>query len=419
MATIERKVDVLVIGGGIVGTSLARQLQAEGRKVLLIERGGIAAGSSWGNAGWVTPCFAMPLPQPGMLMKSIGWLLDKESPLHIKPELSWTLFRWLLKFAASMNQTHLERSIEVLAELSKISLTSYEELFRSGHHEMGFEQKGLLMVSGTADGLQSAETELELMLQRGIPGRKMTRDELLNFEPSLRPVVLGGVYFEKEAHVEPYATTLAMHSEFQRLGGESLLNCEVFDFEIENGKIKTVITTHGRFDANLVVLAAGSWSPSIIKSLGITVPILGGKGYSMNVTNYEVMPRHPIMIVERKIAVTPRAQSLRIAGTLELVNQDFGISPHRVRAIQKGADEFLKITSLNQSGEIWRGLRPCTPDGVPVIDFSRRFNNLFYCMGHQMLGLQSAPGSAKLAADLIAGRNPIVNALPFSSRRFE
>lgn len=419
----DRKVDVLLIGGGIIGTSLARQLQAEGRKVLLIERGGIAAGSSYGNAGWVTPCFAMPLPQPGMMLKAMGWLLDKESPFYIKPELSWGLFRWLMRFAGAANQKQMERSIEVLAELSKISLANYQEL-AARRPEMAFEQRGLLMVSATESGLHHAEMELEQMRRNGITGRKLGRDEVLAFEPSLRPLVKGGVYFDREAQVEPFNTTKAMHEEFLALGGESLLHTEVFDFERAAGRITKVVTTQGNFTPELVVMAAGSWSPSLARQMGLNVPILGGKGYSMiledrNLAEGDVKPKYPIMIVERKIAVTPRAESTRLAGTLELVNQDFGISPHRVRAIQKGADEYLKVRSRDNVVDIWRGLRPCTPDGVPVIGPSRKTANLFYCMGHQMLGLQSAPGSARLAAELIVGRTPCVDPAPFRAERFE
>lgn len=420
----DTKVDVLLIGGGIVGTSLARQLQSEGRKVLLIERGGIASGSSFGNAGWVTPCFAMPLPQPGMMFKAMGWLLDKESPFYIQPEFSWSLLQWLLRFAGAANQKQMEKSIAVLTELSKISLAFYRQLSERNANAVGFEQKGLLMVSATASGLKHAEMELELMQKRGITGRKMGRDEVLSFETCLRPLILGGVFFDREAQLEPFATTQAIHDEFTALGGESLLHTEVFDFEKTNDQITKVITTQGNFAPELVVMAAGSWSASLGRQLGLKVPVLGGKGYSMILNDSklgteDVKPKYPIMIVERKIAVTPRSQSTRLAGTLELVNQDFGISPHRVRAIQKGADEYLRLHSQNNVSDIWRGLRPCTPDGVPVIGYSQKTKNLFYCMGHQMLGLQSAPGSAQLACELISGRTPVVDPAPFSSNRFE
>lgn len=419
MTAVTRQADVLVIGGGIVGACVARELQNEGRQVLLVERGGIAAGSSFGNAGWVTPCFAMPLPQPGLFWKSVGWLLDKESPLYIQPRLSWNLARWFMRFTAAMNQKQLERSVKVLAALSTYSLDFYEELARRRGEAMDFQRRGLLMVSATEAGVRYARTEMELMARQGITGRAMGRDEILAFEPSLRPIVQGGVFFDQEAQVEPFATTRAVHEEFESLGGESLLHTEVYDFVTEGSRIREVVTTGGRIQADIVVLAAGSWSPELGRRLGLNIPILGGKGYSMITRDWEVKPQRPIMVVERKIAVTPRADSVRLAGTLELVNQDFGISPHRVRAIQKGAEEYLKVRALDHATELWRGLRPCTPDGVPVIDRSKRLKNLVYCTGHQMLGLQSAPGSAKLAADLIQGRTPWVEREPFRADRFE
>lgn len=413
------KQDVLVIGGGIIGTSVARELQAAGRKVLLVDRGSIGAGCSYGNAGWITPCFAMPLPQPGMFFKSIGWLLDNESPLHIQPQFNPVLFRWLWHFMRSMNQKKMRESVAVLADLSKYSLNFYQELSTRSKPTMSFEKRGLLLVSANQAGLDHAKLEMELMQERGILGEFLSQDALLAKEPSLKNIVKGGVYFSEEAQVEPFATTTAMAEEFERLGGRTLLNAEVYDFEVEQGRIKKVFTTRGVFSADLIVMATGSWSKEVMKRLQIHLPILGGKGYSMIVDKGEHKPQHPIMIVERKIAVTPRADSIRLAGTLELVDQDLSISPVRLNAIYKGAKEYLHLSEDSGPREIWRGLRPCTPDGVPVIGPSQKLSNLFYCTGHQLLGLQSAPGSARLLADLVLNRNPIVDPLPFRSARFE
>jgi D-amino-acid dehydrogenase len=414
----KQKVDVLVIGGGIVGITVARQLQSEGRKVVLIDKGTAGTGCSWGNAGWITPCFAMPLPQPGMLLKSIGWLLDDQSPLYIKPDFSSELLRWMLHFMRSMNHQQMNRSIDVLTEISKYSLNFYREFSTRASAAVAYENRGLLMVSGTQDGLKHAEFELELMAKRGIAGRKMSRDEVLNFEPAVKPLVQGGVFFPDEAQTEPFQMVRALVDEFVSLGGSCIEQAEVFDFVIQDGKLQTVITTNGNYEADLVVMAGGPWSRDLGRQLGLRIPLLGGKGYSMHIDIGEKKPKTSIMIVERKIAVTPRAQGMRLAGTLELVNQDFSISPNRVRAIHRGAQEYLQMEGASEPKQIWRGLRPCTPDGVPVIGYSDRLSNLFYCLGHQMLGLQSAPGSAKLAADLIAKRTPYVDPAPFKADRF-
>jgi D-amino-acid dehydrogenase len=412
-----KKLDVLVIGGGIIGICTALELQKSGRQVVLIDRGEPGQGCSYGNAGWITPCFAMPLPQPGMFLKSIGWLLDPGSPLYIKPALDPMLLRWLWHFTLAMNQKRFKESIKVLTAISKYSLDFYEAA-GARTQDMGFEKKGLLLVSSTADGLRYAQTEMRVMAEQGIAGRFMEQEELLKFEPALRPIVKGGVFFPDEAHAEPYKMVTGLAAEFIQAGGQILAKSEVYDFVVSGSKITEVVTTQDRLSPELVVMATGSWSPEVGKRLGLDVPIMGGKGYSMSVRIQNKKPQRPIMIVERKIAITPRADSVRLAGTLELVNQDFSITPRRVRAIQEGAKEFLHMDGAEESLDLWRGLRPCTPDGVPLIGFAPKIENLFLCTGHQMLGLQSAPGSARLAADLILKRTPLTDPQPFRVDRF-
>ena len=412
------KADVLIVGGGVIGLSCAYQLSLAGARVILIEKSEPGYGCSYGNAGWITPCFAMPLPMPGMLLKSIGWLTDPESPLYIKPEMSMTLFRWLLRFLLSMNRKQMLSSVDALTAISKQSLNLYKELARITDKPFSFEQKGLFMVAQSEDGYRYAKTEMELVARHGIPGRIMGEEEARAFEPSLTKRIKGGVFFNEEAHAEPLQVTQTLAHEAQKLGAQIISKAEVIDFQLNATGVASARTTRGVFIADQFVLSTGSWSPQIAQTLELRVPVLGGKGYAIITDMLAPNPLRPMMLVEKKVAVTPRNGTLRLSGTLELVNQDETFTTRRVEAIVRGAREFMNVPENISYREIWRGLRPCTPDGVPIIGRTARYPNLILATGHQMLGLQSAPGTGKLVADLALGRTTDIDPNPFRATRF-
>lgn len=410
--------DILIVGGGVIGMACAYELAKSGARVTLIDKGEPGHGCSYGNAGWITPCFAMPLPMPGMLLKSIKWMTNPESPLYIQPRPSWLLISWLTRFLFAMNRKQMLRSVTALTELSKISYTEYERLGADTDHNIHFEKKGLLMAAQSKDGYDYAKQEMNLVSEHGVPGRSMNAEELRAFEPSLTGKLEGGVYFPNEAHAEPLEVVRALRMGAEKHGARILSGIELFDCEVSNGKILSVRTTKGVMRADQFVFATGSWSTGVGRALGLNIPILGGKGYSFITKPLSPNPVRPLMLVEKKVAVTPRNGTLRLAGTLELVNNDYSISPRRVQAIVNGAREFLNVPTDFEYSELWRGLRPCSPDGVPIIGYTKKVSNLFLATGHQMLGLQSATGSGMLAADLIFGRKPIVDPTPFRADRF-
>ncbi len=412
-----KKPDVLIIGGGIIGLSSAVELARLGAQVCVVEKDQIGMGCSYGNAGWLTPCFAMPLPMPGLFFKSIKWLLDPDGPLYIKPSLDPMFLRWMIRFLASMNQKQAVAAIEAMVLLSQVSLKLYQELALE-FPEIALQSKGLLMVAQSFAGVAAAREELHLVAQYKVPGRELMAEEIKHLEPSLTGKICGGVYFSSEAHAEPLKIVQALGKKAQSLGVEILENTKVENIEMQNGKIQLLRTNHGNLKAENYVLATGSWSTELAKKLRLSVPILGGKGYAMIVPPLNPQPLHPMMLIEKKIAITPREGSLRIAGTLELVNQDFSITEKRVKAILRGSREFLAVPENPQVSEIWRGLRPCTPDGVPMIGFSKQISNLMLACGHQMLGLQSGFGTGKLVAELMIQGTSTLDRKVYDPNRF-
>ncbi|WP_413944145.1 NAD(P)/FAD-dependent oxidoreductase [Bdellovibrio sp. HCB-162] len=413
----KKEVDILVVGAGIIGTAVGAELSRRGAKVCVIDKGQVGKGCSYGNAGWMTPCFAMPLPMPGMLIKSMKWLLDPESPLYIKPSFSLDLASWLFQFMKAMNETQAKRAVDALVVLSQKSLTEYEKLGQK-YPEIHFQQKGLLMVSQTKAGVAAAVEELNYVKNLGVPGKVLNSGDIQEMEPALKSPLLGGVYFSHEAMAEPYLVVQAFAKEIRAHGGEILEQCELKDLVISGDKVEKVLTSQGEIHAKQVVMATGSWSKSLARLMRLRVPVLGGKGYAMIVPPLEKQPQYPMMLVEKKIAITPRQNSLRIAGTLELVDQDFSITPQRVENIKKGAREFLHLPQELQVQELWAGLRPCTPDGVPLIGYHKNISNLMLALGHQMLGLQSGAGTGLLVSDLLEGKSPFVDLKVLDVNRF-
>ena len=423
---LENKSDILIIGGGVIGMACAYELSTRGVKVTVIDRGEPGFGCSYGNAGWITPCFALPLPMPGMMMKSIKWLTNPDGPLYIQPKPSLLLARWLTRFLMSMTEKQARTSVAALTEISKYSLDAYAKLDQAFPNRVGFERKGLLMVGQGDEGVKAAKIEMDLVAQSGIPGRYLDEAGVRAMEPALTGPLKGGVFFPDEAHAEPLEIVRALADGARQNGVTILPRTEVFDFVIENGKVVALRTTRGEMRAEKFVLATGSWSVPLAKKLGINIPILGGKGYSLIVKPFASSPKIPLMLIEKKIAVTPRKDTVRLAGTLELVDRDESITTRRVNAILKGSAEFMNLPKggldspevNSMISEVWRGLRPCSPDGVPVVGYPKSLSNLLVLTGHQMLGLQSAPGTGRLAADLLVDAKPAFDPHPFRATRF-
>lgn len=416
---LDSRADVVVIGGGIVGIASAEAMARRGMKVTVIDRGEIGRCCSYGNAGWLTPCFAVPLPMPGMLGTAMKWLLDPESPLFIQPSLKPSVMRWLLRFLRSMNHDLMLRSVRALVDLSTVGIDAFRQMHEERSGGIGFEQRGLMVVAKSEQSLQSAKASMNLMGAFGVAGSVLDPAEVVQHDPSLgNASAVGGIFYPNEAHCDPVLVLTALVERAIRHGVKFCTHTEVFDFDFDSRRLLSLNTTKGRIIAPKFLLATGAWSGAIGKKLKLRIPMMSGKGYSITVPQLESPPRMPLMLVDRKIAVTPLpGGGAKLAGTLEVVGVDESITVRRLNAIRNGAATYLAIPK-DAKVSVWRGLRPCLPDGVPIMDRAKGYDNLWIATGHQMLGLQTAPASGALMADLIAGTIPSFDPLPFSASRF-
>lgn len=408
---------IVVVGGGVVGVCSTYYLARRGFAVTLVEKGDIAAGSSYGNAGLIVPSHSVPLAAPGVLRQGLRWMLDAESPLYIRPRPSRALVRWLLRFRRACTADHVRRSLPLIRDLSRASLALYRELAALPELEFGFRQDGVLAVFRTISGLEHGRQEAAVLQAAGIAATVLDPHGARALEPALRPDLVGGVHFPGDAHLTPDRFVRGLARVAEGLGARLLTGTEVLGFTRRGQRIAGVETTRGDLVADDVVLAAGSWSSPLAADLGLDLPIEPAKGYSVTCERPPSGPRIPLLLGEARVAVTPMGDTLRFAGTLELAGLDLTINRRRVEAIRRAVPLYLSGGGYTVR-EIWRGLRPCSPDGLPYVGRSARYDNLIVATGHAMIGVSLGPVTGALVAQLAAGEAPMLDLGSLRPERF-
>jgi D-amino-acid dehydrogenase len=417
---VSESVDIAIVGGGIVGVCAAYCLAGEGRSVAVIEREDICArgGSTHSNAGLITPSDAYPLASPGALGDGLRWLLDSSSPFYIAPRARPRLARWLYLFARASVAERARRAMPVQRSLLRLSADLWAEIAATPGVDFGYEQRGWLWTFRDEASWRAGAAEAAEAAAYGATSEVWDAARVRAAVPGVAPEVCGGVYYTEDAHCDPRRAV----EEVARLaaGRGALLRTgiEVLDIEARGRRVSALRTTAGELTAGVVVVAAGSWSPALAGRLGIDLPIEPAKGYSVTVARPADLPELPLYEAASHVAITPMGEGLRLAGTLELAGFDMRVRWNRVAAIRRGAGRALRGAAELEPRAVWRGLRPCTPDGLPIVGRSPRHDNLIVAAGHCMLGLGAAPATGALVAALVDGREPPIDAAPLRVERF-
>jgi len=417
---MSESVDVAVVGGGIIGVCAAYSLAGTGRSVVLVEREEICArgGSTHSNAGLITPSDVYPLASPGALGDGLRWLLDSSSPFYIAPRARPRLGRWLYLFARASAAERAHRAMPVQRALLRLSADLWSEIAATPGVDFGYEQRGWLWTYRDEASLTAGVAEAARAASYGVTFEAWDAARVRRAVPGVTPEVRGGVYFAEDAHCDPRRAV----EEIARLAAERGAvvhgGVEVLDVETRGRRVTALRTTAGDIAAGVVVLAAGSWSPALARRLGIDLPIEPAKGYGVTVARPPDLPELPVYEVASCVAVTPMGDGLRLAGTLELAGLDMRVRWNRVAAIRRGAGLVLRGVAELEPRAVWRGLRPCTPDGLPMIGFSPRHDNLIVAAGHCMLGLGEGPATGALVTALVDGREPQIDLAPLRVDRF-
>jgi D-amino-acid dehydrogenase len=414
--------NAVIVGAGVIGLATAHRLAQDGLAVTVVDaQHGAAAGASVHNAGWIVPIMSTPVPAPGMLGKALRWMARRDSPLYVHPSPSPEHVRFMINMLRHCNPRSFAAGVEALTSLNERTLRLFDEYEKDGirfeHHRTG--QLLVFTTRHTMDEYRSATAPMERIGHTAVP---LTGDELRDLEPALGRQVLTGLHCPQERHVDPASLVQGLADRCRELGVRFLHDRPVTDIRSTGRTVTSVLAGGEEVTGDLFVLTAGVHTGPLSRLAGHPLPIRPGKGYGFDDTSGSVTLRHSVYLGEAKVAVTPLSDRLRFAGTMEFGSSDATIDPHRLRGIARSAHTYLPDFPLESQPRGWTGLRPMTPDGLPVIGPLPGKDNVLVASGHSMLGVTLAPVTAEIISAEVAGGRQRADAAhtarPFSPQRF-
>ena len=409
-----------IIGGGIIGLSSAYYLNKSGYDVTVFDQGDLTDGCSFGNAGMIVPSHIIPLAAPGMVARGLRWMFDSSSPFYVKPRFSKDLLSWGYQFYRHANEQHVSKSIPALKEISLFSKAMYQQWTRELPFDFGYQERGLLMLYQRADTEKEEIETAHIANQAGVEAHVLSLSELQKLEPEVRVQARGGVYYPGDAQLIPRVLVEKLIVHLKQEGVIFYPNTTAFGFHTNGNLVEAIKTSNGDFEVETLVLATGSWSGSLCARLGMTIPMQAGKGYSFTLPEVKHNTRIPSIFLEARVAVTPMGTSLRFGGTMEIAGIDHSVNMNRVRGIVDAIPKYypdMKV-DIPQKENVWQGLRPCSPDGLPYIGRTRKFVNVIVATGHSMMGLSLGPGTGKLVSEIVSNEKSSISLHAFDPERF-
>lgn len=406
---------VTVIGGGVVGLVGAYQLARDGARVTLVDARGTGLGASEVNAGWVCPAESAPVPAPGMVGQALRWMLRRDSPLYIRPSLRPSFVSFMVRMGRHCNAADYRPGMAALLGLAEGTMDLLDDYQRDG---IAFEMhaQGLLMAFRSAEKLARHREHLDLVESQGLGPRVLLGGAVREQEPALAEEVVGGIHFPFERHLDPASFTRGLARRCRELDVEIVQDAAIDRVERRGTRVTAVLAGTRRFAADAVVLAAGAWSGRLSRAFGVGLPIRPGKGYSLDLPPVEL--RGPVYLTEARVAVTPLDAGVRLAGTMEFGGLDERIDPVRVDAIARAPGSYFRAWRTTQAARVGAGLRPMTPDGLPILGRLGELENAYVSTGHAMLGLTLAPASAAAISGLVLRGETSPSLERFSADRF-
>ncbi len=407
----------VIVGAGVIGTTLAYELQRRGRDVVMIERDAPGKGASFGNMASIAVTEFMPASRPSIWKQIPGWMLDPEGPVRVRPSYMPKLLPWFLRFIAASRPSVLR---ELEAQGAALCARVYDDLLpllRDTSLESELTDVGCLSLYADEAEFKADREHIDILERFGFPHEVIGPQAIKMLEPEISDRIGMAVVFPQNRSVrDPYRLVVKLAERFSALGGQTVTG-DVTGFERSEGMRAAILRDGRRIEANEIVICAGAHSARLADMLDEPIPLETERGYHTQIMSPGIAIKHSIIWPARAFMVTPTAGGIRVGGTVEMAGLDAPPDYRRSKVTVRRAKEALPNLTCENFTE-WMGHRPALPDTIPVMSASRKTKGLFYATGHGHLGLTYAATNARLMADLMTGAKPPIDMRPYRINRF-
>ncbi len=405
---------VLVLGSGVVGTTLAYYLARKGAKVTVVDRQeGPALETSFGNAGQVSFGYTTPWAAPGVPLKAVKWLMQEHAPLAIRPTSSLFQYKWMFKMMMNCTKSRYHLNKSRMVRVSEYSRECIDKLREETGIQYEERTLGTTQLLRTDKQMEAIKGDMEVLAEYGVPFEVLDRDGIIAAEPALEKTahkLVGGLKLPNDQTGDCHIFTNRLADIAKEMGVEFKFNANIEKLVVENGEIKGVMVDGELMEADNYALCLGSYSTEMLRPVGIDVPVYPLKGYSLTIpiTNPEMVPKSTILDETYKIAITRFDDRIRVGGMAEIMGFDLSLDPRRRKTLEFVTKDLYPEGGAIEKAEFWTGLRPATPDGTPIIG-PTKYKNLFLNIGHGTLGWTMSTGSGNYLSDIILGNKPEID----------
>lgn len=402
---------VIVLGAGVIGTTTAYYLAKSGHQVTVLERqSGPALETSFANAGEISPGYSTPWAAPDIPKKVFKWLLMKHPPLIIQPMAAIAAAPWVLAMLSNCTSSSYARNKGRMVRLAEYSRDCLRDLRDATGIKYDHRTQGTLQLFRNAKQIDGVAKDIEILREDGVPFELLDPAGCIAAEPGLTPSrakIAGGLRLPDDETGDCFKFTNALAELAKGLGVEFHTGIDIRELKKEGNRIRAVVTSQGEFEADRFVAALGSYTPSMMKALGLRVPVNPIKGYSITVpiVDESLAPVSTVMDETYKIAITRLGDRIRVGGMAEIAGFNFDLPPSRKATLLHSVGDLFGGAGDLKNATFWTGLRPMTPDSTPIVG-PTKVENLYLNTGHGTLGWTMACGSARVLADMMSGQTP-------------